>query len=95
MDATRKKNEGRSIMPKNIFESEDFSEKFQSAIEEYNKAIDNDTEPSSAAQEFINFMFDSDLNEAFEYHTVLENMNDPETARKLQDIVFNSASLIS
>ena len=82
-------------MAENIFENREFNEKFHDALEEYNSAIDKETEPSKAAQEFIKFMFDSDLNEAFEYHTVLENMEDTETARKLQDIVFNSATLIS
>ena len=82
-------------MSTNIFESEEFNTKFQAALEEYNQAIDNSTEPSAAAQEFIKSMFDSDLNEAFEFQNILENMDDKETARKLQDIVFNSASLIS
>lgn len=82
-------------MAENKFENIDFNEKFCSALEEYNSAIDSDTEPSIAAQDFIKVMFDSNLEEAFDYHTILENMEDPETARKLQDIVFNSATLIA
>lgn len=82
-------------MTKNIFENNDFNDKFLAAIEEYNSAIDHSTEPSIAATDFMKSMFDSDFNEAFELHTILENMHDKETARKLQDIVFNSSSMIS
>lgn len=72
------------------FESQEFTEKFQSAIEEYNKSIDSDKEPAEAAKEFMSNIFESNTDNAFEYQSVLENMEDKTTARKLQDIVFNS-----
>lgn len=82
-------------MTNSIFEKSDFNEKLHLVVEEYNSAIDNDTEPSAEAKDIMKSMFDADLEEAFEYQSVMENIVDKETASKLQDIVFNNAGMIS
>lgn len=79
-------------MTNKVFESVEFIEKFQAALREYNCAIDNSIEPISAAQEFMQMMFNDDIDEALEYQALLENIDDNNTAQKLKDIVINSAT---
>ncbi len=80
------------FMDKNIFENNEFHHKFKNAIKAYNSALEEDIDAPQAAQDFLASIFESDMDAAFEYSLVLENLQDEETRRKLQDIVINSAS---
>lgn len=75
----------------NIFEGTDFQHKFDDALKHYNEAIEHDTEVPTAAKEFMTNIFNSDFDAAFAYTEVLENSKDPNIAKLLQDIVFNSS----
>ncbi len=75
----------------NIFEREGFQHKLNDALKHYNEAIECDIEVPLAAKEFMDSIFDSDLDAAFAYSEVLENSKDPNIAKVLQNIVFNSS----
>ncbi|MCE2929360.1 MAG: hypothetical protein LW817_07005 [Candidatus Caenarcaniphilales bacterium] len=72
------------------FTSTEFSQNFHQAISAYNEALDSSVEAPLAAKEFMAKIFNSNPDTALEYQSVLENLSDAATARKLQDIVFNS-----
>lgn len=78
-------------MTRNKFTDTGFYEKFANTLQEYNEAIDSGKEPPTAAQEFMQSMFDNDFDAAFQYSEVLNELDDAKTARILQDIVVNSS----
>lgn len=68
-------------------------EEFEKSVADYNRAIELGDEPSSLAKEFMESLFDDDIDAALAYAEVLENLEDRDTAQILENIVLNSAIL--
>ncbi len=73
----------------NKFESKEFQENFDKALAHYHSAIDSDENPPEAAQKFMDNIFDSDADAAYEYFNLLEAKEDSVSAQALKNIVIN------